>query len=111
MDPLPGFIIAALALAGSPGPNTLSLAATGAAFGARRGTRYLVGISVGMLAVMVIAGSGVIALLFAIPGARPVVIATAALISRISLGASPPLRRSPATSNRVDRRRSAVACS
>jgi threonine/homoserine/homoserine lactone efflux protein len=79
MDPLLGFIIAALALAGSPGPNTLSLAATGAAFGTRRSARYLIGISVGMLAVMVIAGSAVIALLFAIPGARPVVIATAAL--------------------------------
>ena len=35
MDALPGFLIAAVALAGSPGPATLSLAAAGAAFGAR----------------------------------------------------------------------------
>ena len=33
MDGLLGFAVAGFALAGSPGPNTLSLAATGAAFG------------------------------------------------------------------------------
>ena len=52
MDALPGFLIAAVALAGSPGPAMLSLAATGAAFGARRGFAYLAGIVVGMVAVI-----------------------------------------------------------
>ena len=37
MEGLLSFIVVGFALAGSPGPNTLSLAATGAAFGARRG--------------------------------------------------------------------------
>ena len=36
-----GFLLAGFALAGSPGPATLSLAATGAAFGARRGLGYM----------------------------------------------------------------------
>src|SRR5438270_3362303 len=43
------FVLAGLALAGSPGPATLSLAATGAAFGARRGLGYMIGIIAGMV--------------------------------------------------------------
>lgn len=73
MDVLPGFLIAAIALAGSPGPATLSLAAAGAAFGARRGIGYLVGIVVGMVAVMAIVASGMVSLLLAVPGMGPVV--------------------------------------
>src|SRR5215475_14393433 len=74
MDALPAFALAGLALAGSPGPATLSLAATGAAFGARRGLGYMTGINLGMLGVMVITASGVVGLLLALPGATPVVI-------------------------------------
>ena len=73
MDTLPAFILAGLALAGSPGPANLSLAATGAAFGARRGLLYLVGLTVGMLGVMAITASGLVGLLLALPGATPVV--------------------------------------
>jgi len=79
VDALPGFLIAAIALAGSPGPATLSLAAIGASFGARRGVAYLVGLVVGMVAVMVLVASGVIGLLLAVPGASPVVTALAAI--------------------------------
>lgn len=79
MDALPGFLIAAFALAGSPGPATLSLAAAGAAFGARRSIGYLVGIVVGMVAVMAIVASGMVGLLLAVPGVAPVVAALAAL--------------------------------
>ncbi len=75
MEGLLGFIAAGLALAGSPGPATLSLAATGAAFGARRGIGYMTGINLGMLAVMAITASGVVSLLLALPGATPIVIA------------------------------------
>ena len=64
------FLIAGLLLTGSPGPNTLSLAATGAAFGARAGARYLVGLVTGMLAVMIIVSTGLASLVFALPGAR-----------------------------------------
>ena len=64
---------AALALAGSPGPATLSLAATGAAFGARRGLPYMIGIDIGMVGVMAITASGVVGVLLAVPGAAPLV--------------------------------------
>src|SRR5260370_8574423 len=73
MDALPGFLIAAVALAGSPGPATLSLTATGAAFGARRGTAYLAGIVIGMVAVMAVVASGLVGLLLSVPGATPLV--------------------------------------
>jgi len=79
MEALPGFLLAAFALAGSPGPATLSLAAAGAAFGARRVAGYFIGIVVGMVAVMAITASGLVGLLLAVPGATPVVTAAAAL--------------------------------
>src|SRR2546430_6379182 len=73
-----GFILAGLALAGSPGPATLSLAATGAAFGARGGLGYMTGIIIGMVAVMGITATGVVGVLLALPGATPVVVTLAA---------------------------------
>ncbi len=79
MESLPGFLLAGIALAGSPGPNTLSLAAAGAAFGARKAVGYLIGLGVGMICVMVITVSGLVGLLLALPGATPVVTAAAAL--------------------------------
>ena len=79
MEGLPGFLLAAIALAGSPGPATLSLAAAGAAFGARRVVGYFIGIVVGMVAVMAIKASGMVGLLLAVPGATPVVTVAAAL--------------------------------
>jgi threonine/homoserine/homoserine lactone efflux protein len=78
MDGLSGFLLAALALAGSPGPATLSLTATGAAFGARRGIAYLAGIVVGMVAVMAAVAAGLVGLLMAVPGVTPVVAVLAA---------------------------------
>lgn len=78
MQDLLGFVLAGFALAGSPGPNTLSLAATGAAFGARRGLAYMAGLNVGMLAVMAVTASGLIGMLLAIPGAKPAITAAAA---------------------------------
>jgi len=79
MDGLLGFVLAGLALAGSPGPATLSLAAAGAAFGARRGLGYMAGIVIGMVAVMGIAAAGVMGLLLALPGVTPVVVAATAV--------------------------------
>jgi threonine/homoserine/homoserine lactone efflux protein len=79
VEGLLGFILAGLALAGSPGPNTLSLAAAGAAFGVRRSLAYLIGLVIGMIAVMAIVASGVAGLLLAIPGATPVVVILAAV--------------------------------
>ena len=79
MEGLSGFILAGLALAGSPGPATLSLAATGAAFGSRRGLAYMLGIDFGMVLVMAITACGVTGVLLALPGATPIVTALAAL--------------------------------
>ena len=79
MEALPGFLLAGLALAGSPGPATLSLAAAGAAFGPRRIMGYLVGNVLGMVVVMAITASGLVGLLLTVPGATPVVTIAAAL--------------------------------
>ncbi|MBS0224288.1 MAG: LysE family translocator [Proteobacteria bacterium] len=73
MEGLSGFLIAALALAGSPGPATLSLAAAGTAFGTRRAVSYLVGIVLGMVVVMAITAAGLVGLVLALPAATPVV--------------------------------------
>ena len=78
MQGLPGFVMAGVALAGSPGPATLSLAAAGAAFGARRSLGYMVGQITGLVIVMAITASGVVGLLLAVPGVTPVVLAASA---------------------------------
>ena len=104
VEGLAAFLLAAVALAGSPGPATLSLTATGAAFGARRGAAYLAGIVVGMVGVMATVASGLVGLLLAVPGATPVVTVLAAayflyLAWRIAtappLAADTALRRTP----------------
>jgi threonine/homoserine/homoserine lactone efflux protein len=79
MEGLTGFILAALALCGSPGPATVSLAATGAAFGPRRSLAYMAGIDAGMVVVMSVTAAGVTGLVLAIPGVTPVVAVLAAL--------------------------------
>src|SRR5215468_10525547 len=103
MDGLFGFVLAGLALAGSPGPATLSLAAAGAAFGVRRGLGYMAGIVIGMVVVMGIAATGVMGVLLAIPGATPAVIGAAAtyfayLAFRIAT--APPLAEDAGTGRR-----------
>ncbi|MCC7274671.1 MAG: LysE family transporter [Alphaproteobacteria bacterium] len=98
MEGLLGFVLAGLALAGSPGPATLSLAAAGAAFGARGGLGYLAGIVAGMVAVMAVTASGVVGVLLAAPGATPVVTAAAALYFAwlaLRIATAPPLGASP----------------
>ena len=97
MQGLLGFILAAFALAGSPGPATLSLAATGAAFGRRGGVGYLAGIVVGMVAVMAIIASGVTGMMLALPGATPGVTPLAALYFAylaFRIATAPPLTES-----------------
>ena len=79
METLSAFVLAGLALAGSPGPANLSLAAIGAAFGVRRGLGYMIGIFAGRVGVMAITASGVVGVLLALPGVTPVVAIAAAL--------------------------------
>ncbi|SCM79714.1 conserved membrane hypothetical protein [uncultured Pleomorphomonas sp.] len=73
MDATPLFLLTSLALVGSPGPNTLSLAALGAAFGTRRGVPYMVGLDLGMVVVVALVGSGLWAVILSYPGIAPVV--------------------------------------
>jgi len=73
VDGLIGLTAAGLALAGSPGPATLSLAAAGAAFGAHGSLAYLAGLVAGMIAVMAIVAAGLVGMLLSLPGAAPVV--------------------------------------
>jgi len=94
LEPFLTFIAAAFALAGSPGPNTLSLAAVGAAFGYRRGVGYMLGLNLGMLIVIALVGSGVAGLLFVLPGAAPVITTLAAayfLYLAYKIATAPPL--------------------
>jgi threonine/homoserine/homoserine lactone efflux protein len=94
MEGLFGFILAGFALVASPGPATLSLAAIGAAFGARRGLGYMVGIAVGMIIVMSIIATGVSVIILAIPGVTPIVTALGAayiIYLAYRIGTAPPL--------------------
>jgi threonine/homoserine/homoserine lactone efflux protein len=89
-----GFALAGLALAGSPGPATLSLAATGAAFGSRRGLGYMAGIVIGMLGVIAVVVSGLAGLVLALPGVGPLVITLSAayfLYLAYRIATAPPL--------------------
>ncbi len=94
MEGLLGFILAGFALAGSPGPATLSLAATGAAFGARRGFAYMTGINLGMAGVMAVTATGVVGILLTLPGAVPIVTVLAGsyfLYLAFRIATAPPL--------------------
>jgi threonine/homoserine/homoserine lactone efflux protein len=72
-EDLPGFVVAALALTGSPGPANLGLAAAGAAFGARRCVVLSAGIIVGVLAVLLVTATGLTGLVLAQPVLGPAV--------------------------------------
>ncbi len=94
METTLGFLAAAFALAGSPGPNTLALAAVGAAFGYRRGLAFMFGLNLGMVLVIAIVGSGVGATLFVIPGAAQIIALLAAayfLYLAVKIATAPPL--------------------
>jgi threonine/homoserine/homoserine lactone efflux protein len=103
VEELPGFVLAGFALAGSPGPNTLSLAATGAAFGARRGLVYLAGLVAGMLGVMGLTATGAVGLILAVPGATLVVTVLAVayfLYLAWTIATAPPLAENAPDSRR-----------
>ncbi len=70
--------LAALPLMGSPGPATLSLAAIGAAYGARRGYGYLAGIITGTIGVLLLIATGVTGIILAIPALVVVITVLAA---------------------------------
>lgn len=95
MENLIGFLLAAFALAGSPGPNTLSLAATGAAFGPRRSLGFMIGLLLGMVLVMAITATGMMSLFLALPGVKSAAILLAfAYFAYLAfrIASAPPLR-------------------
>jgi threonine/homoserine/homoserine lactone efflux protein len=65
--------IAAVPLMVSPGPAVLGVAGTAEAFGARRALPYFLGIVLGTATVLAMIASGLTGLLWALPGAAPVV--------------------------------------
>jgi threonine/homoserine/homoserine lactone efflux protein len=72
-------VLTALAIMGSPGPATISLTAAGSAHGVRRSAGYLAGIVIGTALVLLAVATGVTAVLLAIPGLRPALLAVSAV--------------------------------
>ena len=92
---LVALLFASAALMGSPGPATLSLAALGAAFGARRGVPYLAGIIAGTIGVLLIVASALTAAILAVPAlAHAVTFVAAAYILYLAwrIATAPPLQ-------------------
>lgn len=91
---LAALVLTSLAIMGSPGPATISLTASGVAFGVRRSARYLAGIVLGTALVLAGVAAGVTGALLAIPAARPVLIAAAVtyiLYLAFHIATAPPL--------------------
>lgn len=96
MDATPLYLLTSLALVGSPGPNTMSLTAIGAAFGTRRGVRYMVGLDLGMVAVVALVASGLWAVILSYPGIAPVITVAASaylLYLAFKIATAPPMSR------------------
>ena len=95
-------LVTSLAIMGSPGPATLSLAAAGSAFGLRRSLGYLTGIIAGTITVLIAVAAGIIAALMALPALRPIVIAISAayvLWLAYHIATAPPLTAQAAGGN------------
>lgn len=71
-------VVTSLAIMGSPGPATISLAAVGSAFGVRRSLGYLIGIIAGTTIVLVAVAAGITATLLTVPALRTALIAISA---------------------------------
>lgn len=92
-------LISAAALMASPGPATLSVAATAAAYGFRGALAYVLGINLGTIAVLLAVALGASTLLHALPQlALPVTIAASLYILYLAfrIATAPPLSAEPA---------------
>lgn len=94
--------LAALPLMGSPGPATISLAASGSAFGIRPSLGYLGGIIIGTIAVLLLVATGIATALLAHPIAGQILTAIAAIYILYLAWkiATAPIRPARATSDR-----------
>lgn len=99
MDATLLYLLTSLALVGSPGPNTMSLTAIGAAFGTRRGMAYMIGLDLGMVAVVALVASGLWAVVLSWPGIAPAVTVAASaylLYLAFRIATAPPISRTEA---------------
>jgi threonine/homoserine/homoserine lactone efflux protein len=71
-------LVTALAIMGSPGPATISVAAAGSAYGVRGSLGYLVGVVTGTAVVLVAVATGITATLLAVPALRSVLVGISA---------------------------------
>ncbi len=88
--------LAALPLMGSPGPATLSTAAVGATYGARRGLPWLAGICRGTATVLLLIATGVTAVVLTVPALKiAITLLAAAYILWLAwrIATAPPLSR------------------
>jgi len=71
-------VLASAIVMGSPGPATISVTALGAAFGVAGSLKYLAGVVVGTIAVLLAVATGVVAALTGVPRVAPLLIAASA---------------------------------
>jgi threonine/homoserine/homoserine lactone efflux protein len=67
-QPLLALVLKSVAVMGSPGPSTMAVMATAAAFGARQSLAFVSGAIAGTVAVLLAVATGVVALLLSVPG-------------------------------------------
>jgi threonine/homoserine/homoserine lactone efflux protein len=94
--PLAALILASAAVMGSPGPSTMSVTAVGAAFGLRRSLRYMSGLVLGTVAVLIAVATGLFALLLSVPRLAPLLLAASAayiLYLAVKIATAPPLSK------------------
>lgn len=72
-------LLAALVVMGSPGPATISVMALGAAFGFCRSVRYLTGIILGTITVLMVVAFGILSLLTSLPHVAPILLTASSL--------------------------------
>ena len=92
--PFLALLLTSAVIMGSPGPSTISATAVGAAFGARRSLKYVSGLILGTMAVLLAVAMGVAALVQSMPhGARALGVLSAAYILFLAfkIATAPPL--------------------
>lgn len=93
-------LMTSLAIMGSPGPASISLAVVGSAFGVRRSLPYLIGIVAGTTLVLVGVATGITTTLLAVPALRAVLVVGSAgylLWLAYRVATAPPLAALPAS--------------
>jgi threonine/homoserine/homoserine lactone efflux protein len=89
-------VLEAVAVMGSPGPSTMAVTATGAAYGVRRSLGFASGAIVGTVAVLLAVAGGAVALLMSAPGlGSALTIASAVYILYLAwkIATAPPLSK------------------